>query len=106
MIGQAYMRTQSQLIQLLKDDCIAVAATTDFWTSRAKHGYIGVTCSWISNDWISKEALLTLSRVPYSHTGEVISQLLQSIFNSWQINDKVIALTTDNGSNIKHTTFN
>ena len=50
MIGQAFEWSQDQLLKLLKVDCIAASITTDFWTSKARHGYIGVTCSWISHD--------------------------------------------------------
>ena len=101
MIGSAYEWSCTQLSELLMSDCIAASITTDFWTSRTKHGYIGITCSWISIDWKPKEALLELERVPYPHTGVVISQILKSVFEKWKIEKKVIALTTDNGSNIK-----
>jgi len=52
-------------------------------------------------DWKPKEALLELKQVPYPHTGEIISQLLTDIFERWNIKNIIIALTTDNGSNIK-----
>ncbi|CAB5176478.1 unnamed protein product [Rhizophagus irregularis] len=45
MIGEAFKWSQEQLLELLKVDCIAASITTDFWTSKARHGYIGVTCS-------------------------------------------------------------
>lgn len=101
MINNAYTWGSEQLTELLRSDCIAASITTDFWTSRAKHGYIAVTCSWVSIDWKLKEALLILQQVPYPHTGEIISRLLTEIFKKWNLEKKVIALTTDNGSNIK-----
>ncbi len=90
-----------QLMELLKSDCIATALTIDFWTSRAKHGYISITCFWVSIDWQPKEALLVLQQVSYPHTGEVIAELLTEIFIKWNINKKIISLITDNASNIK-----
>ncbi|CAB5201767.1 unnamed protein product [Rhizophagus irregularis] len=101
MINNAYTWSSEQLTELLRSDCIAASITTDFWTSRAKHGYIAVTCSWVSMDWKLKEALLILQQVPYPHTGEIISRLLTEIFKKWNLEKKVISLTTDNGSNIK-----
>ncbi|CAB5305043.1 unnamed protein product [Rhizophagus irregularis] len=68
MINNAYTWSSEQLTELLRSDCIAASITTDFWTSRAKHGYIAVTCSWVSMDWKLKEALLILQQVPYPHT--------------------------------------
>ncbi|GES86269.1 zinc finger BED domain-containing protein RICESLEEPER 2-like [Rhizophagus clarus] len=79
-------------------DCIAASITTDFWTSKAWHGYIGVTCSWISHDWTLCEALLALQRVRYSHTGEIIKELLNKIFADWAIASKLLTMTTDNGN--------
>ena len=52
-------------------------------------------------NWKPKEALLELKQVPYPHIGEVISQLLMEIFERWHIERNIIALTTDNSSNIK-----
>ena len=101
MIGQAFEWSQSQLLELLKVDCIAASITTDFWTSKARHGYIGVTCSWISHDWTLCETLLALQRVKYPHTGEVIKELLNKIFADWGIASKLLTMTTDNKSNIK-----
>ncbi len=80
MIGEAYEWSKDQLLELLKVDCIAASITTDFWTSRARHGYIGVTCSWLSHDWILHETLLALKQVKYPHTGEVIKVILDDIF--------------------------
>ena len=45
MIRGAFEWSQDQLFELLRVDCIAASITTDFWTSKARHGYIGVTCS-------------------------------------------------------------
>ena len=60
MIGEAFEWSQNQLLKLLKVDCIAASITTDFWTSKARHGYIGVTCSWISHEWTLCKILLAL----------------------------------------------
>ena len=60
MIGEAFEWSQNQLLELLKVDCIAASITTDFWTNKARHGYIGVTCSWISHKWILYKTLLIL----------------------------------------------
>ncbi|GES76809.1 zinc finger BED domain-containing protein 1-like [Rhizophagus clarus] len=80
MIGEAFEWSKDQLLELLKVDCTAASITTDFWTSKAWHGYIGITCSWISHDWTLCKALLALQRVRYPHTGEIIKELLNKIF--------------------------
>ncbi|CAG8522104.1 3031_t:CDS:2, partial [Cetraspora pellucida] len=48
-----------------------------------------------------KEALLVLQRVLYPHTGEGIAELLDNVLVEWGLINKMTAITTDNGSNIK-----
>jgi hypothetical protein len=48
-----------------------------------------------------RESLLALQQVKYSHTGEVIKELLDKIFSDWKITSKLLTMTTDNRSNIK-----
>ena len=97
----AFKYTELQLKNILDNDNISMfSITTDFWTSRSKHGYIGITCSWLAEDFTPKEALLSLGHVPYPHTGEVISDLLYDCFEKWNFVNRNITITTDNGSNI------
>lgn len=77
-----------------------VSLTTDFWTSRGQHGYIGVTAHWISDDYKPKEAFLTLQHVHYPHTSEVIKDKLEEIIINWNISNKVTFITTDNAASM------
>lgn len=77
-----------------------ISLTTDFWTSRSQHGYIGVTAHWISDDYNAKEAFLTLKHVHYPHTSEVIKETLKEIISEWNISNKVTFITTDNAASM------
>jgi len=96
----ANKNTEKNLKDLLKSDLIAVSLTTDFWTSRAQEGYMGVTCTWISKNFEIKEALLSLEYVAYPHTAKKICELLVNVIKMWNLEYKTTFITTDNGSNI------
>ncbi|GET03723.1 zinc finger BED domain-containing protein 1-like [Rhizophagus clarus] len=76
---------------------IGEAFEWNFWTSKARHGYISVTCSWISHDWTLCKTLLALQRVRYPHTSEIIKELLNKIFADWAIASKLLTIITNNG---------
>ena len=46
------------------------------------------------------EVLLNLIYVPHQHTGEIINELLLHEIEKWGLNEKIVAISTDNGSNM------
>jgi hypothetical protein len=101
IIHDAFDYTLPQLKTLIKNEAVSVSLTLDLWTSRSRQGYLGVTCSFIDSKWKLKELTLTIEYVRYPHTAEHILETLESVLNKWEIRDKVYAITTDNGSNVK-----
>jgi hypothetical protein len=73
----------------------------DFWTARSHHGYLGITCSYLDQQYNIHEITLTLSYVRYPHTSEHIKESIEEILDSWNLRSKVHSITTDNGSNVK-----
>src|SRR6266498_3526207 len=100
LLESAHQYTEQKLRSLLETDAISVSLTTDFWTSRSQEGYIGITCSWISTNFEPKESLLALEYVPFPHTAEKICESLINTIRSWNLEYKVMSVTTDNGSNM------
>jgi hypothetical protein len=88
-----------KLMHKIIDGCRFCCLTTDFWTSIDNKGYIGITCSWLE-DFQPVEALLNLLYVPHPHTGEIIKELLVHEIEKWSLNEKIVAIATDNGSNM------
>ena len=97
-----------QLYQSLKERISAlvhsattVALTTDIWTSRANHGYTGLTIHHISKDFDLNHHLLETKEFPESHTAVNVANELTTILAEWKIEEsKVAAISTDNGMNI------
>jgi len=101
MIHEAFNHTLPQLKAIIKDEATSVSLTLDLWTSRNRQGYLGITCSFIDAEWKLKEFTLAIEYVRYPHTAIHIRESLESILEEWDIRDKVYAITTDNGSNVK-----
>ena len=77
------------------------AITTDLWTSRSKHAYIGITIHYVTNQFVLKNHLLATKEFSDSHTAENLAEILQRILSEWKLSkDAVSAVTTDNCSNI------
>ncbi|GBC04350.1 hypothetical protein RclHR1_05630007 [Rhizophagus clarus] len=71
------------------------------WSSPAHLPYLGVTAHWITSDFEPYEVLLSMEELPYPHGATEIQEHLIDLFYEWEIESKIIALVTDNGSNVK-----
>ncbi|CAG8837441.1 1999_t:CDS:2, partial [Gigaspora margarita] len=80
-----------------------VNLTTDLWSSKTNKKYIKVTATWISSNFVLKEALLTIQPLPSPHTAKNIKNALEKVITEWELTEKVFCITTDNGVNIKKT---
>ncbi|GBC28968.2 zinc finger BED domain-containing protein 4-like [Rhizophagus irregularis DAOM 181602=DAOM 197198] len=65
-----------------------------------KRFYLGVTMHYINNNWELKNLLLDLIPVNGSHTAGLITSKLLQILEEFSISNNILALTTDNGSNM------
>jgi len=75
--------------------------TTDLWTANHQHrSYISLTIHFVDADFTLNSLYLKTLEVPQDHTAESLQHVLQSMFQEWNIADKVFGGTTDNGQNI------
>ncbi|CAG8811329.1 38922_t:CDS:2, partial [Gigaspora margarita] len=77
-----------------------VALTTDIWSSCAMISYMAVTCHFINDNWQLCHILLDIFEIPSPHTGQTISNMLLLLLNKYKLENKILALTSDNASNI------
>ena len=73
-----------------------ISLTTDIWTDRAVHSYLGVTAHVMgknpkSGNYSLLSVLLTCQRFHGRHTGERIAQALDSVIEDYNIGAKVRA---------------
>ncbi|CAG8678535.1 12202_t:CDS:2, partial [Ambispora gerdemannii] len=100
LIHQAYDWTEGLMKELLLSSAKYISLTTDLWTSRVKQEYIGITASFMNSDFKIYDILLKLEYLSYPHTAEYIRDKIQLIIEKWSLQKKVIAIVTDNRSNM------
>lgn len=99
MIARSYGYNRDKLKQFLKT-AQSISLTTDLWSSRSKHGYLGLTATWINQDFEIMDVLLEISYFPSPHTAYAISDFIKKAIRKWEIESHVISVTTDNGANM------
>src|ERR1043165_7091372 len=88
-----------KLIQLLKT-AKSVSLTTDLWSSRSKHGYLGLTEIWISQNFEIIDVLLEISYFPAPHIAKAIANTIKKAIQKWKIKNNIVSIVTDNGANM------
>lgn len=79
----------------------AVCLTTDTWTSRNNESYIAVTCHYVDVDNEAlKCVLLGCFLTTDRHTADNLARDLGDIMMEWDVQQKVVAIATDNAPNI------
>ncbi|GES98504.1 zinc finger BED domain-containing protein 1-like [Rhizophagus clarus] len=99
MIARSYGYNKEKLKLLLKT-AQSISLTTDLWSSRSKHGYLGLTATWINKNFEIMDVLLEISYFPIPHTAKAIIESIKNAMQKWEIENLVISITTDNGANV------
>ncbi|GBB84287.1 hypothetical protein RclHR1_01090026 [Rhizophagus clarus] len=95
-INTGYTNAIEELKILLENTCKSASLTTDLWIAKSKHGYIGVTLHWLSEDFKVYDCLLCI----YPHTGTNIVSFLKKKVAEFGLEEKITCIVTDNGSNM------
>jgi hypothetical protein len=78
-----------------------IALTTDIWSSNYNNSaFLGITMHYINNNWETKKCLLDFISIEGSHSGRLILTKLTEVLQDFNISNRIISLTTDNGSNM------
>lgn len=100
MIAKSYKYNQENLQNLLTQNVENISLTADFWSSKARHGYLGITATWITSTFEIKDIMLENKYVPSPHSSITISEELYKCVETWNLEDRIISITTDNGRNM------
>ncbi|KAK2557046.1 E3 SUMO-protein ligase ZBED1 [Acropora cervicornis] len=97
-LPELYEKKKTELKSNLAE-AVAVALTTDGWTSRATESYVTIACNYIDKEWKLQSNVLRTRCLPESHTGVNISNVLREAVHEWNLppNPPVV---TDNASNM------
>jgi hypothetical protein len=100
MIGRSFNHSQQILQNLINKTSQNVSLTADFWSSRSKHGYLGITAVWITPIFEIKDVMLEIEYIPAPHTSETIANSFYKFISSWNLKNRVTSITIDNGANM------
>lgn len=96
-IAKLYDYTKSELRERLRGEKLAL--TTDGWSSLATESYVTVTAHFIDANWELRNVVLDTSELQAAHTATNVSKCIASILQDYNIEDSVLAITTDNALN-------
>ncbi|XP_015375592.1 PREDICTED: zinc finger BED domain-containing protein 1-like [Diuraphis noxia] len=92
--------TVKNKVKTLLNQAKHVAITTDIWTSMNTDSYITMTVHVLFQTQL-KTLVLCTKKLESSHTSVNLSEIMTEELNRWDIFEKVVAVVTDGGSNIK-----
>ena len=77
------------------------SGTTDLWSSPGMEPYLSYTIHYVSSSWELHSAYLKAHYIHEDHTGINLKEALTQTPADWELDEpKLIALTTDSGSNV------
>jgi hypothetical protein len=77
-----------------------VAFTLDGWASPFQSSYLAVTGHWINDNWEQQDVTLGFEQLKGSHTGEALMQAFVKVVERFNLQQKVLSITSDNSSNV------
>lgn len=99
ILSDAYHAARSAIVDILHL-VEHMAATTDLWTSDSNKAYLTVTIHFIHNSKLYSQTIST-REVAEEHSAIILGSVLKSIFEEWQITEKIVTIVSDNAPNIK-----
>ncbi|EUC54484.1 Ac transposase, putative [Rhizoctonia solani AG-3 Rhs1AP] len=76
-----------------------MAIACDAWTSANRIAFLAITASWITQEWQLEETLLDFVELKGAHDGQNMATSVATVVSELGIEDKVLALVSDNASN-------
>lgn len=77
-----------------------VAFTLDGWTSPYQTSFLAVTAHWINDNWVQQDVTLGFEHLTGSHTGKALMHAFIKVVERFNLQQKVLSITSDNGSNV------
>lgn len=77
-----------------------VALTVDGWTGRFGGSFFAITAHWIGDDWTHKEMAIGFENIVGSHTSQILLTTFVEVIRRFQLQKKVLSITSDNASNM------
>lgn len=99
LIPRLYESTRDDALEQVKKTS-AVCLTTDCWTSVNNTSFMAVTAHILNENMEFKSYCLECTEFSDRHTAQNIADRLKLIASTWNIENKVTAIVSDNAANI------
>ena len=93
-----YRQVKESVVGFLKKQDF-LSCTTDLWSSVAQDSMLSLTAHCICLDFSRKSFVLQSTEFNDCHTGENTGNFIASCLQSWKIENKLVCIVRDNGSN-------
>ena len=100
IILKQFEKKRKTIADFIKNISRKVALTVDIWSSLKFESFLGITIHFIDENWMLQHFILDVFRFKGSHTGETIANEIYNTLAEFGLETKIIAITTDNGSNM------
>jgi len=100
LLPQYQLKVEEAIVAMLQgvESC---NVTIDIWSSRRMHGYLGVTCHFLTRSWQLESVLLCCSHLQGRHTGANILAEFEEVAEKYSIVQRIFRVIADNASNMK-----
>ncbi|CAB4413278.1 unnamed protein product [Rhizophagus irregularis] len=75
-----------------------ISFTIDAWTSSNNFSFLGITAHWVTENWKLKSFLLDFIKLEGPHSGANIKDAFLKSLKNFNIESKILGVTTDNAS--------
>jgi hypothetical protein len=99
MLKAEFKHQRGQLKMELASTCRSIALSLDAWTSSNHISIIGIIGHWLTPDFIYKGRVLEFAELRGTHSGENIAQVVFSMLQELNLQQKLLTITGDNASN-------
>ncbi len=100
VLKDVYKSMKFSLKKKLKNIPGKISITLDIWTSRSNMPFLAITGHYVNDDWILQKLVLDLPLLPHPHNATDIFLKVLDVLKDFEIEKKVLGVTTDNGPNM------
>ncbi|GET04401.1 zinc finger BED domain-containing protein RICESLEEPER 2-like [Rhizophagus clarus] len=94
-----YKDSHKKIALILQNTSSKISYIIDAWTSSNNYSFLGITAHWVTESWELKSILLDFIKLEGPHSGANIKKAFLKSLKNFEIESKILGVTTDNASN-------
>ncbi|GES80459.1 zinc finger BED domain-containing protein RICESLEEPER 2-like [Rhizophagus clarus] len=94
-----YEDSHKKIALILQNTSSKISFTIGAWTSSNNYSFLGIIAHWVTESWELKSILLDFIKLEGPHSGANIKKAFLKSLKNFEIESKILGVTTDNTSN-------